>query len=152
MDYRFRPFPLLARRCIIEKSELVPSMQTFPRNVLVIGVLSGCVLVFTSWIEAKYLGGLMSPIGAWLVPPVVGAIASVTLTGPLWVRIIYCFFVFPVALAIFRVFLMVPPEDAGSNAFLLAYTIGLAIYSVFGMLIARFVAQYFSTPNEENVG
>jgi len=117
--------------------------------MFVTSLLSGCVLVFMHLIEPRYLGGLMSPIGAWVIPPLIGAIASVALSGPLWHRVIYCFFIFPIALLIFRAFLMVPPKDAGSDAFLLAYTIGIAIYSIFGLLIAWFGAQYFSTQEEE---
>lgn len=86
----------------------------------------------------------MSPVGSWIIPPLVGAIASVALTGPLWSRAIYCFFIIPIALGAFRVFLMSPPRDAGSDAFLLIYAIGLSIYSIFGLLIAWFGVQYFS--------
>jgi hypothetical protein len=127
-------------------------MQYFLKNVLVTGLLSGCVLAFTHLIEVRNLGGLMSPIGGWVVPPLVGAIASIALAGPLWVRAIYCFFIFPVAFFAFRVFLMIPPKDAGSDAFLLAYTVGLAVYSTFGLLIVWFGAQYLSTKKEKQGG
>jgi hypothetical protein len=43
------------------------------------------------------------------------------------------------------VFLVAPPRDAESDAFVLAYAIGFGIYSTFGLLIAWFAAQYLST-------
>ena len=120
-------------------------MQELIKNLVVTGLLSACVLTFTQLIEARYLGGLVSPIGEWIVPPFVGAIASVALRGPLWGRAIYCFSIYPIALFIMRTFLMTPPKDAGSDAFLLACTVGLAVYSTLGLLIGWFGAQYFST-------
>ena len=114
-------------------------------NVFITALLSGSVLTFIHLVEVRCLGGFYSPVGSWIVPPLVGAIASVALRGPLWSRAIYCFSIYPIALFIMRTFLMAPPKDAGSDAFLLAYTVGLAGYSTLGLLIGWFGAQYFST-------
>lgn len=91
----------------------------------------------------------MSTIASWLVPPIVGVVASIALKGPLWNRIVFCLFIIPIAYGAFRIFLMTPPRDAGSDAFLLFYTFGFSIYSIFGLIIAWFGVQYFKRQKVE---
>lgn len=125
-------------------------MQRVVQNILVVLLLSASILTMVYIADANYMGDLLAPIWVWIIPPVIGALASIGLHGRLWVRALYCALIFPIALITYRGLLMEPPRDAGSDAFLFVFVVGLAIYSILGLVIAFFAIQTFSQNRNAN--
>lgn len=124
-------------------------MRGFLQKFTTAVFLSGCVIAFVYFVEMRYLGGLLSPVGTWIVPPLVGALASFFLRGPVWVKSLYCVLIFPFAYIIVWTFLMETPRDADANAFLFFYVLGFTIYSLFGLAIAHLIGRIILSKHDD---
>ena len=108
------------------------------RNLLVMVLLAGGLLAFVELVEVQYFQGILSPAGTWLAPPAIGLIAAAAMRGPVWIKGVFCLPVYPLAVLLFRIYFMSPPRDAGADAFLMFFAIGLSLYSVFALVVFQF--------------